>query len=141
MVGMPVFADQRDVLVRLQQRGVARGVDKMDDSQHIYTAIVDVLTNISYRENAQKLSRILRHHPQKPLDHALWLVEHVADTQGAPHLKFSARHLNFFQFFGLDVLVFVVVVVLLLRRLLRVVWSSAGRVLGALVPRAKMKQS
>ncbi|KAK3889736.1 hypothetical protein Pcinc_006301 [Petrolisthes cinctipes] len=99
------------------------------------------LCMIRYRENAQRLSRILRHHPQKPLDQALWLVEHVADTQGASHLKFAARHLNFFQFFGLDVLGFALVVVLLLRRLLRVIRSSAVYVLEALVPRTKLKQS
>lgn len=66
------------------------------------------------------MSKILRHQTQDPMTRALWLVEHVADTQGAPHLKFAARHLNFFQFFGLDVLAFVVVLVFLLRRLLRV---------------------
>ncbi|KAK4313431.1 hypothetical protein Pmani_015225 [Petrolisthes manimaculis] len=147
MVGMPVFADQRDVLVRLEQRGVARGVDKMADGSNIYEAIVDVLNNGSYRDNARRLSTILHHHPQKPLDHALWLIEHVADTQGAPHLKFSARHLNFFQFFGFDVLAFVAVGVFLLPRLLRVVCQLLRRLLQGVgswvgrVSRPKMKKA
>lgn len=68
------------------------------------------------------MSKILRHQTQDPMTRAVWLVEHVADTQGAPHLKFAARHLNFFQFFGLDVMAFVVVLVFFLRRLLRAFW-------------------
>lgn len=45
MVGMPVFADQQDVLVRLEERGVAVGVSKQADKGEIYEAIKHVLTN------------------------------------------------------------------------------------------------
>lgn len=45
MVGMPVFADQQDVLVRLEERGVARGVSKQADQDQIYDALRHVLTN------------------------------------------------------------------------------------------------
>lgn len=62
----------------------------------------------SYRANARRLSHIIKHHPLDPLRHAQWLVEHVAATGGAEHLKFAGRYLNFFQFFGLDVVAFVV---------------------------------
>lgn len=43
MVGMPVFADQQDVLMRLQERGVARGVHKEASEDEIFQAINDVL--------------------------------------------------------------------------------------------------
>ncbi|XP_071539169.1 UDP-glucuronosyltransferase 2A3-like [Panulirus ornatus] len=114
MVGMPIFADQQDVLVRLQERGVARGVHKEASEEEIYQAIVHVLNNTSYRNNARRMSKILWDQPQDPLHHAVWLVEHVAATRGAQHLKFSARHLNFCQFFGLDVIAFLVAVPLCL---------------------------
>lgn len=45
MVGMPVFADQQDVLVRLQQKGVATGVPKDANEKVIYKAINEVLNN------------------------------------------------------------------------------------------------
>ncbi|XP_053635368.1 UDP-glucuronosyltransferase 2A3-like [Cherax quadricarinatus] len=110
MVGMPVFLDQRDVLVRMEERGVARGVSKEPSEEEIYQAIVQVLNDPSYRENAGRMSQVIRDHPVEPMDEALWLVEHVANTRGAPHLKFSARHLNFCQFFGLDVFAFMLMV-------------------------------
>lgn len=45
MVGMPVFADQSDVLVRLEERGVARGIDKGASSEQIYQTLVAALAN------------------------------------------------------------------------------------------------
>lgn len=45
MVGMPVFADQQDVLVRLEERGVARGVSKQASTDQIHEALKHVLTN------------------------------------------------------------------------------------------------
>ncbi|XP_064102909.1 UDP-glucuronosyltransferase 2A3-like [Macrobrachium nipponense] len=110
MVGMPVFADQDDVLVRLKQKGVATGVSKNADEDTIYNAIVEVLNNQRYKENAILQSRIIRDNSQDPLDQALWLVNHVINTKGAEHLKFAARHLNIVQFFGLDIFAFFVFV-------------------------------
>lgn len=63
-----------------------------------------------YRQNALRLSRILRDQLHSPQDHALWLVEHVMNTKGADHLKTAARHLNFVQFFGIDILAFIILV-------------------------------
>lgn len=110
MVGMPVFADQQDVLMRLQERGVARGVHKEASEDEIFQAINDVLEDSRYRQNALRLSRILRDQLHSPQDHALWLVEHVMNTKGADHLKTAARHLNFVQFFGIDILAFIILV-------------------------------
>ncbi|XP_066939205.1 UDP-glucuronosyltransferase 1A10-like [Macrobrachium rosenbergii] len=106
MVGMPVFADQEDVLVRIQQKGVGTGVPKNADEETIYRAVAEVLQNPRYKRNALRLSSILRDNPEDPLNQALWLVNHVINTKGAEHLKFSARNLGFIQFFGLDVFMF-----------------------------------
>lgn len=45
MVGMPVFADQQDVLVRLEERGVAKGVSKQADQGEIYRVVRHVLND------------------------------------------------------------------------------------------------
>ena len=42
MVGMPVFIDQGDVLVRMEEKGIAHGISKNADSDTIYNAIVKV---------------------------------------------------------------------------------------------------
>ena len=44
MVGMPVFIDQGDVLTRMEEKGIAIGVDKTASGDAIYDAIVRVST-------------------------------------------------------------------------------------------------
>ncbi|XP_068232745.1 UDP-glucuronosyltransferase 1A10-like isoform X2 [Palaemon carinicauda] len=111
MVGMPVFADQEDVLIRIQQKGVGIGVPKNADEETIYRAITEVIENPRYKENAIQLSSILKDNAEEPLNRALWLVNHVINTKGAEHLKLSARHLGFFQFFGIDVIAFLLLAI------------------------------
>ncbi|KAF2350890.1 UDP-glucuronosyl/UDP-glucosyltransferase [Trinorchestia longiramus] len=106
MVGIPVFADQRDVLVRLVGAGVAVGLDKQASANEVYSAITEVLYNFTYRQRAQDVSRILSDHTSSPLSRAVWLVEHTITTRGAEHLKMSSRHLSLLQYLGIDVIVF-----------------------------------
>ena len=42
MVGMPVFIDQKDVLKRMEEKGVGLGVPKGAPSDQIHAAIVKV---------------------------------------------------------------------------------------------------
>ena len=41
---------------------------------------------------------------QKPMENAIWWLEYLSGTKGAEHLKLSSRHLNFIQYFSLDFL-------------------------------------
>ena len=42
MVGMPVFIDQKDVLKRMEEKGVGHGVPKGAPADEIHAAIVEV---------------------------------------------------------------------------------------------------
>ena len=48
MVGMPVFIDQGDVLVRMEEKGIAFGIEKNADSDTIYNGIVRVRDDDKY---------------------------------------------------------------------------------------------
>ena len=50
---------------------------------------------------------------QKPMENAIWWLEYLSGTKGAEHLKLSSRHLNFIQYFSLDFL-FIVFMLLFL---------------------------
>ncbi|RXG71836.1 UDP-glucuronosyltransferase 1-1 [Armadillidium vulgare] len=75
IVGIPVFLDQKDNLKRLEELGVARGLDKEADANEI-----------DYKENMKLLSRNVKAFGS-PLKKAVWLLEHIIETKGAPHLK------------------------------------------------------
>ena len=71
MVGMPVFIDQSDVLVRLESAGVAVGVDKFADSDTLYEAITEVRDNPAYREKVARLSALMRDRRHSPMEDCL----------------------------------------------------------------------
>ena len=47
------------------------------------------------------------------MENAIWWLEYLSGTKGAEHLKLSSRHLNFIQYFSLDFL-FIVFMLLFL---------------------------
>ena len=62
-----------------------------------------------YKEAIDKLADLLAMERHRPLDNAVWLLEHVSRTKGAEHLKMASRNLNLLQYFCIDVIVSLVV--------------------------------
>ena len=114
MVGMPIFIDQGDVLIKMKDKGIAVGFDKENTTwQEIHSSLKEVLYNPKYQENIQKLSVLMRDVKETPLDRATEFLEYVMRHRGADHLKLSSRHLNFFQYFCLDTILFLLILALL----------------------------
>ena len=130
MVGLPVFIDQGDVLVRMKEAGVAAGLDKFATADEIHSAVVEVLETPGYGENVRRLSGIMRSRRGRPMEDAVWLLEMVAGTGGADHLKVGSRRLNMFQFYCLDCLVFMSLLLAWVawagRRLVTISWKIVG---------------
>jgi len=113
MVGMPVFIDQGDILTKMEEAGIAVGVNKDSTSEEIHQAIREVRDNPKYRENIQRLSRIFKDKKTHPMEIATDLIEFIGRTRGANHLKVLSGHLNLFQYFSLDSALFVLVLALM----------------------------
>ena len=60
-------------------------------SQH---QIFQVRENPWYKQNIASLSRLMKDRRTRPMDDAVWLVEYLARTRGAEHLKVNSRHLG-----------------------------------------------
>lgn len=116
VVGLPLFFDQYDNLLRLKERGGAKiltlaTVDK-DDS--FLNAIQEVLREPSYRMNMQRLSRLHRDQPMKPLDNALFWIEFVMRHKGAAHLRAESYRMPWYSYHSVDVVLFLAGAVLLM---------------------------
>lgn len=72
----------------------------------------------SYKEKIVELSQIHLDRPVEPLDLAVFWTEFVMRHKGATHLRVAAHDLNWIQYYSLDVIGFVVVI------LLTVVWLT-----------------
>jgi len=106
MVGMPVFIDQGDVLRRMLDEGIGVGVDKQASGDELYSAIVEVRDNIKYKKNIDRLSAVFKDKRIHPQEVAINFLEFIGRTKGAEHLKVQSGHLNFVQYYCIDVIIF-----------------------------------
>nr|XP_057942864.1 UDP-glucuronosyltransferase 2A2-like isoform X2 [Doryrhamphus excisus] len=104
VLGIPLFFDQRDNLLRLQDRGAVKILELLHLSQDFEESLKEVLHQDSYRRNMQRLSRLHRDQPTTPKDRAIFWVEYVMRHKGAPHLRTEAYYkMAWYSYYGLDV--------------------------------------
>ncbi|XP_068170896.1 UDP-glucuronosyltransferase 2A2-like [Antennarius striatus] len=104
VVGLPVFFDQYDNLLRLKERGAAKmlAMNTVDKDDNFLTAIREVLTEPSYKMNMQRLSRLHRDQPMKPMDTALFWIEYVMRHKGAAHLRTDSYKMPWYSYHSVD---------------------------------------
>ncbi|XP_029376096.1 UDP-glucuronosyltransferase 2C1-like [Echeneis naucrates] len=107
VLGIPLFFDQYDNLLRLQERGAGKIIPFADvNSQTFEQALKEVLHQESYRQNIERLSRLHRDQPIAPMDRAVFWVEYVMRHKGAPHLRTEAYKMPWYSYYCVDVMVF-----------------------------------
>ncbi|XP_033972385.1 UDP-glucuronosyltransferase 2C1-like [Trematomus bernacchii] len=116
VVGLPLFFDQFDNLLRLKERGTAKllTIQTVDKDNNLQDAIQEVLNEPSYRLNMQRFSSLHRDQPMKPLDTALFWIEFVMRHKGAAHLRTESYRLPWYSYHSVDVILFLAGAVLLI---------------------------
>ena len=115
IVGLPLIFDQHDNMRRIEVRGAGKVLDFFTLNEEIFfQGIQDVLNDPSYRTNMQRLSRLHRDQPMKPMDSALFWIEFVMRHKGAAHLRTESYKLPWFSYHSLDVLFFLAGIMLLI---------------------------
>ncbi|XP_051800930.1 UDP-glucuronosyltransferase 2A2-like isoform X1 [Acanthochromis polyacanthus] len=108
VVGIPMFFDQYDNLLRLEDRGTAKilTLSTVDKDNNFLQALRLVLNEPSYRMNMQRLSRLHRDQPITPMDNALFWIEFVMRHKGAAHLKPASLRMSWYSYHSVDVALF-----------------------------------
>lgn len=115
MVGIPFVFDQADNLSRLRAKGVARILDISElDRETFLKTIQEVLNEPSYRLNMQKLSRLHRDQPMKPLERAVFWIEFVMRHKGAAYLRTESYRLPWYIYYSVDVILFLLTITAIL---------------------------
>lgn len=116
VVGLPLFFDQYDNLLRLKVRGGAEllSIGTVDKDDNFLKAVQKVLNDSSYRMNMQRLSSLHRDQPMKPMDTALFWIEFVMRHKGAPHLRPEANNMPWYTYHSVDVFLFICGAVMLM---------------------------
>ncbi|CAH1775737.1 unnamed protein product [Owenia fusiformis] len=115
IVGLPIFFDHHIHCRLLCERAkIGKRLSFQDlDTKSVVTAMKTVLHNqATYKENAKKMSQLVRDVPIPPRDKFLYWVKYVIRHKGAKHLTSQAMYdLNFFQYFLLDIAAFVISII------------------------------
>lgn len=128
LVGLPLVFDQPDNLSRMRGKGAAAIVDFSTLDREIFSsALKAVLYEPSYRDNMQKLSRLHRDQPMKPLDQAVFWIEYVIRHKGAPHLRTQSSKMSWFVYHSVDVILTLLGVMLFVTLLCIYVIKVLGR--------------
>lgn len=115
VLGIPLFFDQYDNLLRLQERGAGK-IIKLNEinSRSFEQGLNELLHKDSYRENIHRLSRLHRDQPMTPMDQAVFWVEYVIRHKGATHLRTDSYKLPWYSYHSLDVVLLLLTVVTVL---------------------------
>ncbi|XP_036399592.1 UDP-glucuronosyltransferase 2C1-like isoform X1 [Megalops cyprinoides] len=115
IVGLPLVFDQPDNLSRMKVKGAAKVLDFVTLNRHIFLqALQEVLHDPSYRMNMQRLSRLHRDQPMKPLDLALFWIEFVMRHKGAAHLRTESYKMPWYVYHSVDVIAVLLALMLLI---------------------------
>ncbi|XP_062328154.1 UDP-glucuronosyltransferase 2C1-like [Osmerus eperlanus] len=115
MLGLPLMFDQPDNMSRMKLKGVAKVVDIARLDRDVFgETLKEVLNEPSYRVNMQRLSRLHRDQPMKPLDRALFWIEFVMRHKGAAHLRTESYRMPWYSYHSVDVVVFLLAILLLI---------------------------
>lgn len=104
MIITPLFGDQFHNAAVAQARGMAWILPYDDISvETINTSITNALS-LTTKNNAKQVSFSFKNRQQTPIETAIWWIEYVATTRGAPLLKSPSIHLSVIQYYSIDVL-------------------------------------
>uniref|UniRef100_A0A3Q2DAY7 UDP-glucuronosyltransferase n=1 Tax=Cyprinodon variegatus TaxID=28743 RepID=A0A3Q2DAY7_CYPVA len=133
LVGFPMVFDQYDNLLRLKVKGAAKilTLSTVDKDDNFLKAIQEVLNEPSYRLNMQRLSRLHRDQPMKPIETAIFWMEFVMRHKGAAHLKAQSYRMPWYIYHSVDVVLFLTAAVLLMLTatvmFIRCLWKAVCR--------------
>ncbi|KAL2094260.1 hypothetical protein ACEWY4_008979 [Coilia grayii] len=105
VLGVPLFFDQFDNLLRVRERGGGLILELSElNRRTFHESLQEVMHNPSYRANMRRLSRLHRDQPVAPLDLAVFWVEFVMRNKGATHLRTDSYKLPWYAYHSVDVI-------------------------------------
>ena len=107
-VGIPINGDQPANANDLKRMGLAEILVWKDITEKsLHEVIEKVINTPSYRENANRFGGLLKDQMTKPLDRAVWHIEHlIRNPNIIEHMRAPVHDLAWYQYFMLDVLIF-----------------------------------
>nr|XP_026497758.1 UDP-glucuronosyltransferase 2B20-like [Vanessa tameamea] len=129
VIGIPMLGDQWYNVEKFVHHKIGLQLDITTLTEKEFKdAITTVIEDKSYKNNIIRLRTLMREFPVKPLDNAIWWIEHVL-KYGGEHLQSPAVRMSWTEYYEINlvliVLAILVVILVLLSYVLRFVLSIA----------------
>ncbi|XP_047539339.1 UDP-glucosyltransferase 2-like [Vanessa atalanta] len=133
LIGIPMLADQWYNVEKYVYHRIGKQLDMTTLTEKEFKdSITTVITDKSYKNNIMRLKALMRSHPIKPVDKAVWWVEHVL-KYGAGHLQSPAAHMSWFDYYEIKLVLITIAIIIsilaLLSYILKLVISFVYRLL------------
>ncbi|KAM5192177.1 UDP-glucuronosyltransferase 3A1-like [Mantella aurantiaca] len=107
VLGIPLFGDQNENLSRVKARQMGTFIlPEQLKAEHFANTIQHIIGNESYKTSAMKLRSIRRSQPFPPDQQLVRWVEHIIQSGGGGHLHPYAYKQPWYQYWLLDVILF-----------------------------------
>ncbi|XP_036382782.1 UDP-glucuronosyltransferase 3A1-like [Megalops cyprinoides] len=118
VLGVPLFGDQFDNLVRIETKGLGLILKPTElQREHLSSTMQRLIGDRSFKASAMALSRIHRSQPLSPGSRLVRWVEHILNCGGGSHLRPQSLQQPWYQRWLLDVGVFLGMVLVVILRL------------------------
>ncbi|KAG4079910.1 hypothetical protein HA402_015041 [Bradysia odoriphaga] len=134
VLGLPVYGDQPKNAEIVVNEGWGISLDLMELTEvTLKDSINTILNTATYSEIAKRLSVLTRDRPLNPQETAVYWVEYVLRHRGAPHLHYNGADLNFFQYNSFDVIGFLILVLWIGIKVIKLIFGLCFRKKGSTV--------
>ncbi|KAG7201169.1 hypothetical protein KM043_003960 [Ampulex compressa] len=101
VVAIPFFGDQLFNARKILDAGIGLtlNVDTMTEESIVRT-LTEILENRTYFHNIKAMSEIVKDELIKPMDRAVWNVEHVLKFPKSRHLRYHGRDISSIDYYG-----------------------------------------
>lgn len=101
VVAIPFFGDQLFNARKILDAGIGLtlNIDTITEESIVRT-LTDVIENKTYYNNIRTMSEIVKDEPVKPMDRAVWNVEHVIKFSKSKHLRYHGHDVSFIDYYG-----------------------------------------
>lgn len=132
MLFIPIFGDQLRNALKSVSNGNAQMLPFSKITPESFsTALEEMLTNRAYFDRAKELARLFNDNLVHPMEEAMFWIEYVIRSNGAPHLKSNAVNMSLISYLLLDILIIpfslIAIVYVLMKLMCRSRKSSRSR--------------
>ncbi|XP_015184366.1 PREDICTED: UDP-glucuronosyltransferase 1-8 [Polistes dominula] len=114
LIAMPFFGDQLFNARKILDAGIGLtlNVDTMTEELIVRT-ITEVVQNKTYLHNIKQISAILKDELVRPMEKAIWNVEHVLKFPNSKHLRYHARDMSWIDYYSTILLILLILMILI----------------------------